>query len=61
MIQNQARVGLPNTLHDEGSPNTLARMGAPVRVGGFRLQVGMFVIAVAAIMAALTVSVLLAR
>lgn len=30
MLQNQAPKALANVLHDEGTPNTIAGMGAPV-------------------------------
>ena len=43
LLQNQARVGLPNTLHDEGVPNTLSRMNQPVPIGQMRLPAGVLV------------------
>jgi hypothetical protein len=60
LIQNQSSVGLPNILHDEGLPNTLARMTAPAQVAGLRLPVVVFVALVLAIMVGLTTAVLLA-
>lgn len=61
LLQNQARVGLPNTLHDEGVPNTLSRMNQPVPIGQMRLPAGVLVAVVALITAGLVVAIILAR
>jgi hypothetical protein len=60
-LQNQARPGLPNTLHDEGVPNTLSRMSPTIPVGQMRLPVGLVVVVVVAITTAVVIAILLAH
>ena len=61
LLQNQARLGLPNVLHDEGVPNTLSRMSPSVPVVQMRLPAGLFVAAVVAITTVLVLAIVLAR
>jgi len=56
--QNQAEAGPPlNVLHDQGTPNTLGGVGPPSTAVRFRLPVGVFVVAVVAIVIVIAILV----
>ena len=56
--QNQTKVGPPlNVLHDQGTPNTLGGVGPPSTAVRPRLPVGVFVVAVVAIVIVIAILV----
>ncbi len=57
LLQNQTLEAPVNVLHDQGIPNTLARMSVPVPVGAMHLPVGAFVATVATVVVVLSLVV----
>ena len=58
-MQNQALAAPPNTLHDEGIPNTLGGIGVSSAAVGLRLPAGEYVAVGVAILAVVAVVVVM--
>lgn len=58
-IQTQARTSPPNTLHDQGIPNTLARMSPSITASQTGVPYGVLAVAVVGALAASAIALTL--